>query len=139
MKCTKCDGRGVFLMYRNSQRYDLEYTNCVECNGTGEINDDSLCNIWDSSHPGWKNFKGHLNSKWKTRFVVSGSELYDEILKKLNQNTGLEYFYITFSETKVFPGENEKYQYPCAYFFPKSERDVAANITKEELNELYWY
>jgi hypothetical protein len=135
MKCPTCDGTGEIGNYE----HDEDFRICPTCRGEGSIFDLSDPQPWDIDNPGWGRFDGHLQSKWKTRFVVSGCNKPSKIVEFMYQKTGIEYASLQFSESKTFPGENETYMIPCMYFFPAHERDFTANVTKAELTELYWY
>ena len=135
MKCPTCDGTGEIGNYE----HDEDFRICPTCRGEGSIFDLSDPQPWDIDNPGWGRFDGHLQSKWKTRFVVSGCNKPSKIVEFMYQKTGIEYVSLQFSESKTFPGENETYMIPCMYFFPAHERDFTANVTKAELTELYWY
>lgn len=135
MKCPECNGTGEIYNYE----YDGEPFICSNCRGEGEIFDLSDPQPWDIDNPGWGRFEGHLKSKWKTRFVISGCNKPSKIVDFMLQKTGVEYAYVHFSESKTFPGENETYMIPCIYFFPAHERDCTEKATKAELTELYWY
>lgn len=138
MKCQTCDGTGEIVDW-GLNYLDGDTTMCHTCRGEGEVFSLSDPQYWDMDHPGWGRFEGHCNSKWKTRFVVSGCNRPEAIVDFLFNKIQIEYGYSQFSESKTFPGENEVYMYPCVYFFPIHERDPKANVTKSELTELYWY
>ena len=135
MKCPTCDGTGEIGNYE----HDEDFRICPTCRGEGSIFDLSDPQPWDIDNPGWGRFDGPLQSQWKTRFVVSGCNKPSKIVEFMYQKTGIEYASLQFSESKIFPGENETYMIPCMYFFPAHERDFTANVTKAELTELYWY
>ncbi|MFA5404549.1 MAG: hypothetical protein WC358_06410 [Ignavibacteria bacterium] len=135
MKCPCCKGAGELY----ASDYEGEPCICPKCQGEGEIFDLSDHQPWDIEHPGWGRFEGHTKSKWKTRFVVSGCENLQSIIEFLHKKTGIEYACLHFSESKIFPGENETYVIPCVYFFPAHDRDFTLDVTKSELTELYWY
>lgn len=138
MKCPTCNGTGEVYEY-GINYLDGDSYMCHTCHGTGEVFSLTDPQPWDLDHPGWGRFESHKSSKWKHRFVVSGCHRPARIVEFLQQKDGLEYSFAQFSESKVFPGENETYVIPVVYFFLTSERDPSADVSKAELTELYWY
>lgn len=140
MECPECRGKGYVT------EYGINFTDgweeeCSKCKGTGVIYSSSDRQPWDVDHPGWGRFTAHITakSKWKTRFVVSGCECVSAVLEVLKNGHGIEFGYVMFDEEKLFPNQNTSYMIPCVYFFPKREREETAEVTKAELDELYWY
>ncbi|MCK9429071.1 MAG: hypothetical protein M0R17_03550 [Candidatus Omnitrophica bacterium] len=76
----------------------------------------------------------------ETRFVVTGISPKDcvAIIDKCEDEFGLIYDYIYFTEESLFPNEDGTHPYGCFYFFPFGTRGDKP-LAKEEVINLYWY
>lgn len=81
-----------------------------------------------------------IDSK-ELKFVFTGITTIEceNIIELCESMYEIFYDYVFFVESEVFNDYKESYPFRCYLFFPIGSRDKSKAITKEEVENLYWY
>lgn len=81
-----------------------------------------------------------IDSK-ELRFIFTGigTSECERIVDLCEELYGVYYDYMFFIESDVMGDYRDLYPYGCYYFFPYGDRDKTKKITKEEVDNIYWY
>lgn len=79
--------------------------------------------------------------KNEARFVYTGISTNEAnlIIDACEELFEMYYDYSFFIESKVFGDYKDLYQFGCYYFYPYGFRLSKNEVTKEEVENLYWY